>query len=135
MEVKCILKHHQQAIMFNLKYLLGTTLSINYLTRWGYIKPASKEKMQVFYQNRKDEFTKQQDVFRRRLKQHRSDLKKRMTFGKKKIKKWDTPIICILWKLYDSLLCYDDMRLYIVNSLKTKMNGWVWFFHRNSICL
>ncbi|XP_046638451.1 uncharacterized protein C18orf19 homolog A-like [Daphnia pulicaria] len=65
----------------------GTTLSINYLTRWGYIKPASKEKMQVFYQKHKDEFSKQGDVFRGKLRQHRTDLKKRMTFGKKKLKK------------------------------------------------
>lgn len=65
----------------------GTTLSINYLTRWGYIKPASTEKMQVFYETRKAEFHKQRDDIRRKFRQHRTDFKKRMNFGKKRLKK------------------------------------------------
>ncbi|KAI9559063.1 hypothetical protein GHT06_015852 [Daphnia sinensis] len=65
----------------------GTTLSINYLTRWGYIKPASTEKMQVFYETRKAEFDKQRDSIRRKFRQHRTDFKKRMNFGKKRVKK------------------------------------------------
>ena len=66
----------------------GTTVTINYLTRWGYIKPVpSSEKLQVLYQTRKAEFNVKRDNIRRKLRQHRADFKKRMSFGKKRVKK------------------------------------------------
>lgn len=66
----------------------GTTVSINYLTRWGYIRPVpSSEKLQVLYQARKDDFSVKRENIRKKLRQHRADLKKRMNFGKKRVKK------------------------------------------------
>lgn len=66
----------------------GTTMTINYLTRWGYIKHVpSTEKLQVLYQARKDEFDVKRENIRRTLRQHRVDLKKRISFNKKKVKK------------------------------------------------
>lgn len=66
----------------------GTTVTINYLTRWGYIKHVpSTEKLQVLYRARKDEFTVKRESIRRKLRQHRADLKKRMSLNKKRVNK------------------------------------------------
>lgn len=61
----------------------GTTWSINYLTKWGYIKPVpSKAEMQLMYEDRKERFDRKRDELRRKLRQHRAELKKRV--GSKK---------------------------------------------------
>ena len=63
--------------------LAGTTWSINYLTKWGYIKPVpSKAAMQLMYEKRKEGFNLKREELRRKLRQHRADLKKRV--GSKK---------------------------------------------------
>lgn len=57
----------------------GTTASIKYLTRMGYIKPVpSKEKLQMMLDVRKQKFNKQRDAFRRKLRHHRAELKKKV---------------------------------------------------------
>jgi len=61
----------------------GTTASIKYLTSKGYIKPVpSKEKLQLMYDVRKQKFNKQRDAFRRKLRQHRAELKKKSAISK-----------------------------------------------------
>lgn len=65
----------------------GTTVSINYLTKWGYIKPVpSAERLQVLYQTRTAELREKRDNFRRKLRQHKADLKK-MHLSRKRAKK------------------------------------------------
>lgn len=57
----------------------GTTASIKYLTSMGYIKPVpSKEKLQMMLDIRKQKFNKQRDAFRRKLRHHRAELKKKV---------------------------------------------------------
>jgi len=57
----------------------GTTASIKYLTSMGYIKPVpSKEKLQMMLDVRKQKFNKQRDAFRRKLRHHRAEIKKKM---------------------------------------------------------
>ena len=59
----------------------GTTVSIIYLTRWGLIKPVpSKAQMQLMYQNRKERFNTQREELRRKLRQHRAELKRKVSF-------------------------------------------------------
>lgn len=70
----------------------GTTVSINYLTRWGYIKPVpSADQLKMMYQDRKEKYRNKynvkRDAFRKKLRQHKSNLKKRMASSRKRVNK------------------------------------------------
>lgn len=63
----------------------GTTLSINYLKKWGWIKPIpNKEKLKEMYQEKKDAFLDMKDVYQDKLK---DELKKTVSETKDEIKK------------------------------------------------
>lgn len=54
----------------------------------GYIKPVpSKEKLQMMLDIRKQKFNKQRDAFRRKLRHHRAELKKKVQ-SRKPVRKW-----------------------------------------------
>lgn len=62
----------------------GTTASINYLTKWGYIKPMpSAEQMKKMYNARKDSLNEQREALRRKLRQHRAAVKLKMSSKKR----------------------------------------------------
>lgn len=66
----------------------GTTVSINYLTKWGCIKPVpSKEQLQVMYQMKKASFDKRRDELRKKLRHKKTELRKKMRLAKKRDRK------------------------------------------------
>lgn len=54
----------------------GTTISINYLKKWGYIKPVpSKEKLKEMYKERKENLKEKKDVLRENVIKRKDELK------------------------------------------------------------
>jgi Protein of unknown function (DUF1279) len=70
----------------------GTTISINYLTQWGYIKPVpSADKLKLMYEDQKerykDKYNSQRDKLRKKLRQHKAEIKKKIQTGRRGAKK------------------------------------------------
>lgn len=62
--------------MTNFFFTGGTTISINYLKKWGYIKPVpSKEKLKEMYKERKENLKEKKDVLRENVIKRKDELK------------------------------------------------------------
>ncbi|KAG5893209.1 hypothetical protein JTB14_025613 [Gonioctena quinquepunctata] len=65
----------------------GTTISINYLKKWGYIKPVpSKERMKELYQEKKDSLAKSMKETKEGIKEKKENLMESLHETKEEMK-------------------------------------------------